>query len=197
MTGPPAAAPRARAPAGLMAAKTYRRSASLRARRAANGPALNRPETLATLATLAAQNTLHATAIEQIPLGLCMFDAQNRLVVANRRQLQIWGLPEPLGQPGTTFAEIMAATRGTDVLLDSADHGPPVHRPTGPNRAGGAASGRSTTAAWWPPCHPPAGWGLCGAAQGQHRQAPVREPQRAPGATMGSPAWPTGSGWPS
>ena len=130
----PSAVPRrvrdlARRPAG----KTPRRSGGALARPAVDRPAIDptaidRPETLARLAALAAQNTLYATAIEQIALGLCMFDAEDRLVVANRRYLDIWGLPESLGRPGTPFAAIMAATRGTEVLLDSAEHGPPVDR---------------------------------------------------------------------
>ena len=91
----PSAVPRrvrdlVRRPAG----KTPRRGGA-RARPAVDGPAIDlpainptaidRPETLARLAALAAQNTLYATAIEQIALGLCMFDAQDRLVVANRQ----------------------------------------------------------------------------------------------------------------
>ncbi len=126
MNRPSAAARRNLHIASRPAGKTPRRGRSLRARLGADGRAVDRPETRARLAALAAQNTLYATAIEQIALGLCMFDAQDRLLVANRRYLEIWGLPEPLGRPGTSFAQIMAATRGTEVLLDGP--GLPVDR---------------------------------------------------------------------
>ena len=68
---------------------------------------------------LAAENALLRLAIEQMPLGLCVFDASDRLVLANRRYAAIWALPEKLLQPGTGFATIMQATRGREVPTGS------------------------------------------------------------------------------
>jgi PAS domain-containing protein len=63
---------------------------------------------------LVAENATLRLAIEQLPHGLCMFDSQDRLTVSNRRYRDIWNLPEAVVRPGTTFAEIMAATRGVE-----------------------------------------------------------------------------------
>ncbi len=45
--------------------------------------------------------------LEQLPLGLCVFDGDDRLLFCNRRYLEIWALPDELAAPGTTFAEII------------------------------------------------------------------------------------------
>ena len=64
---------------------------------------------------LATENILLRLAIEQMPLGLSVFDAQDRLVLANRRYAAIWGLPEHLLRAGTAFTRILQATQGTEV----------------------------------------------------------------------------------
>lgn len=46
--------------------------------------------------------------IEQLPMGLSVFDAQDRLVLANRRYRELWSLPEELVQPGMPFSEIIS-----------------------------------------------------------------------------------------
>jgi diguanylate cyclase (GGDEF)-like protein len=63
---------------------------------------------------LADEHALLRAALEQMPHGLCMFDAQDRLLLANRRYAELWRLPLELLRPGTTFAQIMAATRGSE-----------------------------------------------------------------------------------
>ncbi len=68
----------------------------------------------ASAAGLAAENAMLRHAIEQLPNGLSMFDGQDRLLLANRRYTALWGLPPALGQPGTRFADIIAATRGRE-----------------------------------------------------------------------------------
>jgi diguanylate cyclase (GGDEF)-like protein len=63
---------------------------------------------------LAAENALLRIAMEQMPHGLCMFDGHDRLLLANRHYAELWGLPAELIRPGTLFADVMAATRGTE-----------------------------------------------------------------------------------
>ena len=52
--------------------------------------------------------------VEQMPLGLCVFDGHDRLLFCNQRYLDIWSLPATIAVPGTPFAEVMARTRGTE-----------------------------------------------------------------------------------
>jgi diguanylate cyclase (GGDEF)-like protein len=61
-----------------------------------------------------ASQALLQHVVEQLPHGLCVFDGNDRLLLANPRYLQIWGLPAHLGRPGTAFADIMAATQGEE-----------------------------------------------------------------------------------
>ena len=48
----------------------------------------------------------HQQAIETMAEGLCMFDADQRLVLANSKYAQIYGLPERLLEGGTPHADI-------------------------------------------------------------------------------------------
>lgn len=64
------------------------------------------------LERLRAENALLHDAFESLPQGLCAFDEQDRLLLANARYREIWSLPEHAVLPGTTFAEIMAHTPG-------------------------------------------------------------------------------------
>ncbi len=63
---------------------------------------------------LEAENVLLRTAIDRLPHGLCMFDGEDRLLLCNRRYGEVWGLAEALLQPGTPFAEIIAAVPATE-----------------------------------------------------------------------------------
>lgn len=65
-----------------------------------------------TLQRLLQENELLRAAIERLPLGMCMFDSNDQLLLANTRYLELWELPKALSRPGTTFAAIMAATKG-------------------------------------------------------------------------------------
>ena len=69
---------------------------------------------------LAAQNATLRLALERLPHGFCMFDGQDRLLLVNRRYREIWDLPERLAQAGTHFADIMAATRGSETAQSRA-----------------------------------------------------------------------------
>ena len=46
-------------------------------------------------------------ALDNMSQGLCLFDAQNRLEVVNRRFFEIFGLPRDKIKPGSTFQEIL------------------------------------------------------------------------------------------
>ncbi len=45
-------------------------------------------------------------ALNNMARGLSMFDAERRLIVCNRRYLELYGLPEQLAVPGTRLADI-------------------------------------------------------------------------------------------
>ncbi len=53
--------------------------------------------------------------VQQLPHGMCMFDANERLVLANRHCADIWGLPEDVLHSRKTLTDILAATRGHEV----------------------------------------------------------------------------------
>lgn len=53
-------------------------------------------------------------ALERMPHGLCAFDGEDRLVLANAHYRKIWGLPDEVVRPGATFREIMDATPGRE-----------------------------------------------------------------------------------
>ncbi|MBL0087720.1 MAG: EAL domain-containing protein [Ideonella sp.] len=53
-------------------------------------------------------------ALERMPHGMCAFDGQDRLVIANARYRKIWCLPDEVVRPGATFRQIMDATPGRE-----------------------------------------------------------------------------------
>ena len=46
-------------------------------------------------------------ALENMPQGLCMFDAAQRLIVCNRRYAELYGLNDEQTKPGTSFSAIV------------------------------------------------------------------------------------------
>jgi diguanylate cyclase (GGDEF)-like protein/PAS domain S-box-containing protein len=58
-------------------------------------------------AELRAQNAQIDTAINNMSRGLCLFDAQQRIVVANRRYAEMYGLTPDQLKPGTTLRQIL------------------------------------------------------------------------------------------
>ena len=46
-------------------------------------------------------------AVKNMPIGLVMFDADKRLIIANSRYAEIYGLPPELAQPGTHLKTIL------------------------------------------------------------------------------------------
>jgi diguanylate cyclase (GGDEF)-like protein len=57
-------------------------------------------------AALAEQNRRFDVALNNMYHGLCMFDADERLIVCNRRYAEMYRLPEAMQQAGTTLEDI-------------------------------------------------------------------------------------------
>jgi PAS domain-containing protein len=53
------------------------------------------------------QNARFNAALDNMPQGLCMFDADRNLIVCNGRYINMYGLPPELGNPGTPFWKIL------------------------------------------------------------------------------------------
>ena len=60
-------------------------------------------------AELFEQNMRFNAALGNMPMGLCMFDQEQRLLVCNDRYIEMYGLDKELGKPGTTFRAIIEA----------------------------------------------------------------------------------------
>lgn len=75
-------------------------------------------------AALHGELALLRDALERMPHGLCAFDGNDRLVLANAHYRKIWSLPEALVQPGTTYSQIMAATPGRETAASRARPAP-------------------------------------------------------------------------
>jgi diguanylate cyclase (GGDEF)-like protein len=69
---------------------------------------------------LEAQNRRFNAAINNMSQGLCLFDADQRVVFANRRYAELYGLPAEQLRPGTTLAEIFAARIAKGVYAQGA-----------------------------------------------------------------------------
>jgi len=67
------------------------------------------------------QNLLFDLALSNMPHGLCMFDAEQKLVVCNRRYADIYNIPSELTHPGTTLTEILKQrfSSGVQTPLDA------------------------------------------------------------------------------
>src|SRR6202023_93620 len=67
-------------------------------------------------------NLLLDAALENMTQGLCLYDAQNRLEVFNRRYLEIFGLRADRINPGISFREVLemavACTNHPDKTVD-------------------------------------------------------------------------------
>ncbi|TIU93694.1 MAG: PAS domain S-box protein, partial [Mesorhizobium sp.] len=79
-------------------------------------------ELRATIATLEGQALRFETAIDNISQGICFFDADERLILCNRRYAEIYRIaPEQL-QPGVTLGEIVErrVAAGTSAMATDA-----------------------------------------------------------------------------
>ncbi len=70
------------------------------------------------------QNALLREVVERLPLGLSVFDAADRLVLANARYGELWSLPPDVLRPGTPFAEIIGVTPGQETAASRAQPAP-------------------------------------------------------------------------
>jgi diguanylate cyclase (GGDEF)-like protein len=59
-------------------------------------------------------------ALERMPHGLCVFDGDDRLVLANAHYRQIWSLSAEVVKPGVSFGQIMDATPGMETASSRA-----------------------------------------------------------------------------
>jgi diguanylate cyclase (GGDEF)-like protein/PAS domain S-box-containing protein len=69
-------------------------------------------------------NARFAAALANMSQGLCMFDAEQRIVVVNERYREIYALPPELVRPGTTLKEILEyrSAHGNFRGVDPADY---------------------------------------------------------------------------
>ena len=76
-------------------------------------------------------------AVRNISEGLCMFDAESKLVICNERYASIYGLPSELTKPGAAHASIVPglvedlAELGNGGLVEGVEHLRPVERHVG------------------------------------------------------------------
>jgi methyl-accepting chemotaxis protein len=59
------------------------------------------------------KNRLVSMALDNMSQGLCMFDAQTRIVVRNRRYLEMYGLSSAIVKPGCTLKELIQHRKDT------------------------------------------------------------------------------------
>jgi len=74
----------------------------------------------ARIAALEVQNRRLQTALDSMSQGLCMYGADGRLVISNRRACEMSGLPDGAFIPGMTVYEIMRANPDLRSLADAA-----------------------------------------------------------------------------
>ena len=64
------------------------------------------------------KNLILDVAMENMVIGLAMFDADTRLIMCNQSYLELYGLPEACGKPGTPMTEIMRASGRVEGLSE-------------------------------------------------------------------------------
>ncbi len=67
---------------------------------------------------LAAKNAQLDAALSNMVQGLCLYDADQRIIVANKRYAEIYGLPEHLVAPGTRLRDVLEARVANNVYSD-------------------------------------------------------------------------------
>jgi PAS domain S-box-containing protein len=60
------------------------------------------------------------TALQYMAQGLCMYDADGRLVICNERYLQIYGLSDDVAKPGITIREVLEERTKTGTFIGDA-----------------------------------------------------------------------------
>jgi len=67
------------------------------------------------------QNLRFGAAVQHMAQGLVMFDAKRRLVICNEKWQQLYGLPNSLCKPGTSFKDIMAHCLSMGMVVEAND----------------------------------------------------------------------------
>ncbi len=73
------------------------------------------------IARLRAQNRRLRDAIDNMSQGLSMFDAQTRIVLVNRRYLEMYKLSPDIVKPGCTLRELIQHRKETGLFVDDVD----------------------------------------------------------------------------
>jgi diguanylate cyclase (GGDEF)-like protein/PAS domain S-box-containing protein len=76
---------------------------------------------LAAEAQLRTQKGQMDAALAHMSQGLCLFDADGRIVLFNRRFLDIYGMSADVVKPGVTFAEMMRHRKAVGCMVDDAE----------------------------------------------------------------------------
>jgi methyl-accepting chemotaxis protein len=69
-----------------------------------------------------AQNRRLTTALDNMSQGLCMFDAQSRIVVCNNRYLAMYSLSPRIVRPGCTLRELIQHRKDTGLFTGDVDN---------------------------------------------------------------------------
>jgi len=56
------------------------------------------------------------TVLDDLPQGVCLFDAQSRLLIANKRYVEMYGLSPDVVVPGCTLRELVAHRKALGVI---------------------------------------------------------------------------------
>ncbi len=67
------------------------------------------------------RNKLLTAALDNMPQGLCMFDASARLTFCNARFLEMYKLTSDVAKPGTPLRDILAARKATGTFVGDVD----------------------------------------------------------------------------
>jgi PAS domain-containing protein len=98
-------------------------SVASRRRTAGIGPARRIAE------ELRAQNERFAAAVENMSHGLCMFDADERMIICNRNYLDIFHLDAKVVRPGIRFFDILQHSVDIGIASQSASELYAIRKP--------------------------------------------------------------------
>jgi signal transduction histidine kinase/AmiR/NasT family two-component response regulator len=72
-----------------------------------------------TLAALESQTVLFAASLDNMSQGLCMFDADQNLLVSNKRFFELLGIPQETIVPGMTKTDLMGHSAGVGFSVEA------------------------------------------------------------------------------
>jgi methyl-accepting chemotaxis protein len=70
---------------------------------------------------LVVQNRRLSNALDNMTQGLCMFDAQGRIVLTNRRYIGMYNLSPEIVRPGCSLQELMQHRKDTGLFIDDVE----------------------------------------------------------------------------